>query len=42
MCFFNEEGDGKHDDDKKEMKKKIRSMRPVTDLPIVIELRIEF
>ncbi len=42
VCFFNEEGDGKHDDDKKEMKKKIRSMRPVTDLPIVIELRIEF
>ncbi len=41
MCFFNEEGDGKHDDDKKEIMKKIRSMRPVVDLPIAIELRIK-
>jgi hypothetical protein len=41
VCFFNEEGDGKHDDDKKEIMKKIRSMRPVVDLPIAIELRIK-
>ncbi len=42
MCFFNEEGDGKHDDDKKEMNEEGQEHETCYRLPIVIELRIEF
>jgi hypothetical protein len=42
VCFFNEEGDGKHDDDKKEMNEEDQEHETCYQLPIVIELPIEF
>ncbi len=42
MCFLKEEGDGNQGDYKKEMNEEDQEHETCYQLPIVIELRIEF